>query len=75
MPASNATVPPQVVHCRRVLKWTYAIAYYTFEETVGGVSADDATAAPAWQVACNVPAALALLILGRSVAHVCGKGR
>ncbi|KAI7836399.1 hypothetical protein COHA_009731 [Chlorella ohadii] len=25
----------QVVHCRRVLKWTYAIAYYTFEETAG----------------------------------------
>lgn len=34
----SALPPPQVVHCRRVLKWTYAIAYYTFEETVGGLA-------------------------------------
>ncbi|PSC75961.1 putative E3 ubiquitin-ligase ARI8 [Micractinium conductrix] len=25
----------QVVHCRRILKWTYSIAYYTFEESAG----------------------------------------
>ncbi len=33
---TNARLLLQVVHCRRVLKWTYAIAYYTFEETVSG---------------------------------------
>lgn len=38
-PLPHAAPPPvQVVHCRRVLKWTYAIAYYTFEETVGGLA-------------------------------------
>lgn len=26
---------PQVVHCRRILKWTYATAFYTFEEPAG----------------------------------------
>lgn len=30
-PASISTPLPQVVHCRRILKWTYATAYYTFE--------------------------------------------
>lgn len=25
----------QVVHCRRILKWTYSTAYYTFEESAG----------------------------------------
>lgn len=34
-----APPPPQVVHCRRVLKWTYATAYYTFEESAGASAA------------------------------------
>ena len=37
--ATQQPPPPQVVHCRRILKWTYAIAYYTFEETVSGCPA------------------------------------
>lgn len=37
--ASCPAPPPQVVHCRRVLKWTYATAYYTFEESAGASAA------------------------------------
>ena len=29
----------QVVHCRRILKWTYSTAYYAFEEVPGASAA------------------------------------
>jgi hypothetical protein len=29
---THATRPPQVIECRRILKWTYAYGYYSFED-------------------------------------------